>query len=33
MAGINPLVFGIASIAHPDQAGAWTTGWALAAVA
>jgi hypothetical protein len=33
LAGVNPLLFGIASIAHPDRVGAWATGWALAAIA
>jgi hypothetical protein len=33
IAGVNPLVFAVASLAHPDRVGAWPAGWALAAIA
>jgi len=32
MAGAAPLLFAVASLAHPDQASAWTFAWAVAAL-
>jgi hypothetical protein len=32
IAGAVALLFGIASVAHPDGASAWGTGWGLAAI-